>query len=243
MSVSIIIEELKAAAGFTGDGSDGELVGIFQAFRPDGLPDIGLFDSWQGGSQFAQRVQSLYAAVSNSRRADGLKDAYFIVRNPPMLHAEHAEALAADFMDGLHRLAQASGIEKIQRLFDPLPRIRVLEGKPPKHPRAKDERADLLDCMQDLIPALVDSVFDPDSLGAVLSEALYFTACDPSLRDFLRWPLLHADKLGQDPFLAYFQLWKHGIKYRVFRNDQIDFYLPWRSTGQLLDAGQFAGQG
>ena len=90
---------------------------------------------------------------------------------------------------------------------------------------------------------MVEAAFEPESLGTNLSEPLYFTACDALLRDFLRWPLLADHALGDDPFQPYFQLWRHGIKYRVFRNDQVDFYLPRRSTGELLDAGQFAGQG
>ncbi len=67
---------------------------------------------------------------------------------------------------------------------------------------------------------------DAGELAPILRPAYYFTACDSMLRDYLMWPF-YADATGlQDPLASYFELWKHGVKYRIFLESQVDIYLP-----------------
>ncbi len=172
-----------------------------------------------------------------------MQDAYFIVRNPPMLEAQAAERLGQAFVAGLSQICKQLGINDGSQLFDKPPSVRVLEGKAPKHPRKREEHCELLRLMNEIIPGAVDGLFKEESLGAQLSEALYFIACDRLLRDYLRWPLLASQEpsaSGNDVLASYFELWRHGIKYRAFNNEQIDLYLPRRASGTLLDVGQFA---
>ena len=62
--------------------------------------------------------------------------------------------------------------------------------------------------------------------AALLRPAFYFTACDSMLRDYLMWPI-YAESAGlPDPLEPYFHLWRHGVKYRIFGESQVDLYLP-----------------
>jgi hypothetical protein len=46
------------------------------------------------------------------------------------------------------------------------------------------------------------------------------------LRDYLMWPFYGAASALDDPFAPYFELWRHGVKYRIFGETQVDLYLP-----------------
>ena len=219
------------------------MIGVFQAFRPDGLPGT-IVAKGEVHRNFVTRLAGIYDAVRESHRADSMKDAYFVVRNPPMLAADDARQLATSFLSRLASLLEELGLESERDVLQSTPQVRVLEGKAPKHPRNSDERCKLLQLLQEKVPASIDRLFPAESVGGCLSEALYFVACDRLLRDYLRWPLLtgHVDAalIDSDPLVDYFELWRHGVKYRVFNDEQIDFYLPRRASGNLLDVGQFS---
>ena len=245
-SVSEFVAELRAAAPVPASadaGPDAEsLIGTFQAFRPDGLPEFETLEAIPGGSEFRARMQCVYDAVGSGRRSDNMKDAFFVVRHPPQLQSDDAQQIATEFVQGALALARQTGAEST---FE-LPEIRILEGKPPKHPKNPNEKSELLNLFESKLPAQIDAIFAPGSLGNELSEALYFVACDRWLRDFLRWPLLQPSGNDLKPSNSqcvdsYFQLWRHGVKFRIFSNTRIDFYLPVRADGSLIDAGAFAG--
>jgi hypothetical protein len=169
-----------------------------------------------------------------------MRDAYFIVRQPAAISAadagQHAQTFFTNLADLAARLDRAALATRLQQID----RVRVLEGKPPKHPKAPEERAALLRALDADGNALTEGMTDADSLAALLRPACYFTACDPFLRDYLLWPLLEPSEAWGDPFAAYFELWKHGIKYRIFQEEQVDLYLPTRADGSFVDAGRFA---
>lgn len=226
----VVDDLLAAAAGAAQYESGDSLIGLFQAFRPDGLPAASLLDDYQGGEQVRSRLEVVYAAVANFNRSDAMKDAYFIVRLPPPLDAAEVQKLAKQFSSGLIVLGRELCSPTEPREFlDKVPEVRVLEGKPPKHPRANNEKSALLRYVQQELPVQIDQLFHHGTLGARLGEALYFIACDSLLRDYLRWPLMNSDAstvTGGELFDAYFELWRHGIKFRIFSNTQIDFYIP-----------------
>ncbi len=239
-----VVDELLACASATAGAES--LIGLFQAFRPNGLPALDSLGGISGGEEFARRVQSVFDAVSASRRDDSMKDAYFIVRSPPHGAAEHLAQQAGRFVASGIQLARLAGVTGAE-LAD-LPELRLLEGKPPKHPKDDREKADLLFLFQERLPQLLSTLFresrEPAAKLAVeLEESLYFIACDSWLRDYLRLPLL--DDMPQRTIAdhtasAYFELWRHGIKFRIFSEQRIDFYMPRRDDGTLIDAGQFA---
>ncbi|MEC8558300.1 MAG: hypothetical protein VXZ82_25125 [Planctomycetota bacterium] len=237
------LRESVPVAASTDAGPEGDsLIGVFQAFRPDGLPEFAMLESVPGGSEFRARIQCVYDAVGTGQRSDNMKDAFFVVRHPPQLQSNDAQKTATDFVKGALELALQTGVENT---FE-LPEIRILEGKPPKHPKNPNEKSKLLHLFESELPAQIDALFAPGSLGNELSEALYFVACDRWLRDFLRWPMLQPNKNDLNTSNShcvdsYFQLWRHGVKFRIFSNNRIDFYLPVRADGSLINAGAFAG--
>jgi hypothetical protein len=44
------------------------------------------------------------------------------------------------------------------------------------------------------------------------------------------WPFYAGPTGLADPLSAYFTLWEHGAKYRIFDESQIDIYLPRANT-------------
>ena len=211
--------------------SPDSLIGFFQTFRPDGEALAGLFDHLDVGDELHDRLQQLFFVAGDDRRPDGNRDAYFVVRRPPVLDADAARELAGTWLTRLASLAEISGSHELTAMLNPLPAIRVLEGIAPKHPKLDSEKSQLLQLLQSDAPKLLQSVADSET-AANLRPAYYFVACDAMLRDYLMWPLYQRtladnyDTRIEDPFQPYFRLWAHGVKYRIFGDRQIDLYLP-----------------
>lgn len=246
MDSDSLVMQLHQRAGTVPDTEPNadSLIGFFQAFRPEGTPEQPLFtgllrssDSSLRGADgqtalteeiaedLDERLVALYRTAGDNRRPGGGKDAYFVVRQPRSIDPDVVESLAGELIDNLAELASVVGDAESAVLLGTSPRVRVLEGLPPKHPKRDDEKTSLLRVMQQEAPQWV-SRLDVGSLASVLRPAYYFIACDPLLRDYLMWPLYREPAKIADPLLPYFQLWRHGVKYRVFQEDQIDFYLP-----------------
>ncbi len=206
------------------------LIGFFQNFRPDGKALNDLFDGFDFGSSqmsaaLAERLESLYQFAGDDRRPAGGRDAYFVVRSPSPLDPGVAHQLADQWLLNVRELAMSVGDLELVETLDPTPEIRVLEGSPPKHPKDENEKSTFLKAMQQNLPRLVEQL-DAGPYPAVLRPAYYFIACDSILRDYLMWPL-YAEAAGlDDPFLPYFRLWSHGVKYRIFEDAKMDLYLP-----------------
>lgn len=237
---NLVVSRLCELAGLAAqDDSPDALVGIFQSFRPSGDALDGIFDEVEGGAEFERRLRSIYAATQTSQRYDSMTDAYFIVRNPPGMPSASAQSSATQFFDGLVGIVGRYGDDNQRAVFNRTPELRVLEGKAPKKPRKEEDKCELHCALEQWVPDLVlAELIRKNPLAYRLSAACYFIACDSFLRDYLLWPLLgDADRF--DPFRPYFELWRHGVKFRAYSNDSLDFYLPRREDGSLIDAGQF----
>ncbi|MCO8122282.1 apolipoprotein acyltransferase [Stieleria sp. TO1_6] len=202
------------------------LIGFFQLFRPRGDHLGDLLETLPAGDQLADRMQLVFDVAGDDRRPQGGRDAFFIVRQPAPLPVEQAEHHALSWIDGLRQIALAVGDQEMVDGLDQPPKIRVLEGIPPKHPKQPEEQSPLLKLIQNRGAELTAEISNVDPHAALLRPAYYFVACDTMLRDYLMWPLYAVSTGLADPLRGYFQLWAHGVKYRVFRNDQIDLYLP-----------------
>lgn len=201
------------------------LISFFQVFRPDGNALRGLFDELDCGAALHQRLEQLFAIAGDDRRPTGGRDAYFIVRNPAVIDPEELDDIAGAWLNGLRTIALSLGIEEVAEMLAPTPTIRILEGIPPKHPKDESEQSHLLQTIQSKVPRMVEQI-DAGEFPALLRPAYYFTACDAMLRDYLMWPF-YAQATGlDDPLAPYFQIWQHGVKYRIFGESQIDLYLP-----------------
>ncbi len=207
---------------------DGDsLIGFFQSFRPDGAAVNGLFDGISCATDLHHRLQNLYTAAGDDRRPQGGRDAYFVIRKPEPLDPALAEELACRWLEGICELAESVSEPLLGQILQPTPKVRVLEGIPPKHPKNESEKSQLLIAIQKNSADLVEKI-DAGPLVPLLRPAYYFIACDAMLRDYLMWPF-YAEETGlTDPLEAYFELWRHGVKYRIFGETQIDLYLPWQ---------------
>ncbi len=228
-------DQLRSLAGHPANGDSGpeSLIGIFQQFRPDGTGLPEWFQQIPDGDQVAERFAMVYQASGYGTRPAGGRDAYFIPRAAPALSVQQAESAAVQFFVALGKVAAAIQWTPLADLLDPLPGIRVLEGKPPKHPKAVSERAGLLLAIEELIDQTTRRWAAHHPAVHLLQPAVYFMACDPFLRDYLLWPWIAghdnwkaSDPDLRDPFASYFQLWRHGVKYRIFADEQVDIYLP-----------------
>ncbi len=215
-----------AQSGDDVGGDADSLIGFFQMFRPDGNGLAGLFDDVVCGDDLHDRLNELFAIAGDDRRPQGGRDAYFMVRKPQPITSEHAEALAVDWLGRLQELAGEVGDTQLAELLQSPPKVRVLEGKAPKNPKIEHEKCDLLKAMQVNAPALVAKITGADAHSTTLQPAYYFATCDYMVRDYLMWPLYAAAVKTIEPYGPYFRLWKHGAKYRIFGNKQVDLYLP-----------------
>lgn len=201
------------------------LIGFFQVFRPDGAALADLYRELEVGDQLLERLEALYLAAGDDRRPQGGRDAYFVIRRPPPIDPERVSDLARRWLEEVRSLAITVGDHATAEALDPVPNFRVLEGIPPKHPKDPAEKSALLQTLQNDAPVLVERI-DAGPYPAILRPAYYFTACDTMLRDYLMWPLYAAACGHHDPFETYFDLWRHGVKYRIFGETQVDLYLP-----------------
>jgi len=201
------------------------LIGFFQVFRPDGAAIADLYGDLDEGPELVERLQRLYQAAGEDRRPQGGRDAYFIVRRPAGIDPEHARQLAESWLDGMAKIAACVEDQSTLEALRPRPAIRVLEGVPPKHPRQAEDKSQLLKAIQAYSTGWYEKV-QTSPYADVLRPAYYFTTCDPMVRDYLMWPLYAGSAGVDDPFEPYFQLWRHGVKYRIFGESQIDLYLP-----------------
>ncbi|MFK8112327.1 MAG: apolipoprotein acyltransferase [Rubripirellula sp.] len=227
MPAETLIQRFHDLAGIDGDTAmDADsLIGFFQVFRPDGRAVQGLFEDIEVGDQLEDRLEQLYVAAGDDRRPTGGRDAYFVVRNPAPLDPNLATQHATTWLQGLRELAVSLGDVETANALEPTPSVRVLEGLPPKHPKDEAEKSNLLRVVQQDVPLLVERI-DSGPFTEVLRPAFYFVACDAMLRDYLMWPFYARAAGIADPFSSYFELWRHGVKYRIFGESQVDVYLP-----------------
>jgi len=202
------------------------MIGFFQRFRPDGKGLVGLYDNLPNGAEYHRRLDQLYEACGDGRRSAAGRDAYFVVRQPPPISPDAAESYATAWLESLQRIAARLANDELSEQLDPLPQVRVLIGTPPKQPKADLASFPLLSAIKVDAAAITAGLASGCQVVSLLREAYYFTACDAMLRDYLLWPA-YAEHLGEpDAMSGYFELWRHGVKLRVFHDDKIDLYLP-----------------
>jgi len=214
--------------------SPDSLIGFFQQFRPDGRGLAGLFDDLPGGQDVHRRLEEVFEIAGSDRRGDGRRDVYFIVRSPEPISADATQQLAENWLSGVASIADATADDRLIEVLTPLPKVRVLEGSPPKHPKDAINQSELMKVFQTQAPKLTERIDLSHEIAATLRPAFYFINCDAMLRDYLMWPLYQEALVsqglaGQEPLRPYFRLWCHGVKYRIMQDKQIDFYIPRRS--------------
>lgn len=219
--------QISSIAGQAIDPNDPRtLVGVIQRFRPDPEPLRPAFANVPAGGSIFERLQKVFETAENPRRSDGMKDAFFIVRRPRVSDAEILQQHGETFLESLLQLAKEQNKSELCEQFATFPRIRLLEGAAPKHPKLDHEKSQLLKVFSEFAPRVTEDLIAQHGMASYVQRAFYFLACDAFLRDYLLWPWINNRSALVEPFESYFQLWQHGVKYRIFGNQQVDLYVP-----------------
>ena len=202
-----LVRRFSEAAGMSPPArSPAELVGLFQAFRPDGDGLSSVMKELRGGDEVLKRLFQIYAASADAFRPG---QAYFEV-SPGRVHGEDASSIARRHLQGLEVLLQGDD-ELLELLRDvsvayesDLSGAPVLEGD-------DDPSVWLFDAVSDV---LLDAM-DRSSPLVVLRDAAFSIANDVYLAAFVLWPLYTS--LGPaDPLAPSFELWAAGLEVRFF---------------------------
>lgn len=185
-----------------------------------------LFEGVPHGGELLARLQRVFSASGSGTRPDGMRDAYFVVRQPASMPPDAVEQAGREWLANLAGLDERIGSGGLRELLEPQPRIRVLVGKAPKHPRDTAERARLMIAISEFSERFIAPLQPAEDAALGLRKAYYYIACDAYLRDYLLWPLYRQIVGIADPLEPYFRLWEHGIKFRIFNDQEIDFYIP-----------------
>jgi hypothetical protein len=220
------------AVGLSGEQSHEEdaFVGFFQSFRPDGNGLTGIFEGVDVADELHERLAELFEVAGDDRRPQGGRDAYFVVRSPDEIAPQLVEMSGERWIARLQEFAEALGHPAAAEKLAKVETVRVLEGIPPKHPKQEHDKTDLLKLLKDEIPTWIGESDAESPLATSLRSPYYFITCDAMLRDYLMWPLYRHSVSVREPMEPYFQLWKHGVKWRVYQEKQVDLYIPRRPS-------------
>jgi len=231
-----VLRQMCDAVGLPHDRALEEdvFVGFFQSFRPDGRGVHGVFEGLSEAADLHERLTELFEVAGDDRRPQGGRDAYFVVRQPAPMAPALVEAAGRQWIKRLGHLAETLGHDEAGETLAQVENIRVLEGIPPKHPKLDHDKTNLLRLLKDQAPLWLENL-DLEAnnvrdtrmeIADSLRASYYFINCDAMLRDYLMWPLYRAQIPIAEPLEPYFQLWKHGVKWRVYQEHQVDLYLP-----------------
>ncbi|MFG0265065.1 MAG: apolipoprotein acyltransferase [Rhodopirellula sp. JB055] len=233
-----LLRRMGEAVGIMDDTvfENDKFLGFFQSFRPDGRGLDGIFDELDGGEELRRRLEHLFEIAGDDRRPQGGRDAFFLVRSPRPIDPAVVESKAVEWTDRISTLAEKLGQPEAAERLRAITKHRALEGIPPKHPRQDHEKTELLKTFQNVVEHLVTRISTPEPFAESLRAPYYFISCDAGVRDHLMWPLyrdhLAASVVGgeggdvEEPFQPYFDLWSHGVKFRVYQENQVDWYMP-----------------
>lgn len=227
-----VLRQMGEAIGLAPDATLGDdaFVGFFQTFRPDGNGLTGVFNGLHVADELHERLDELFEVAGDDRRPQGGKDAYFVVRNPDEIAPQLVQMAGERWIERLQGLAKSLGRHSEAEQLAGVEKVRVLEGIPPKHPKQEHEKTELLRLLKEKIPIWLEGSEADTPLTASLRAPYYFITCDAMLRDYLMWPLYRQSVPSPEPMEPYFQLWKHGIKWRVYQEKQVDLYIPRRPS-------------
>ncbi len=202
------------------------LIGVFQRFRDRPAVFAELFAGFEAGSELSSRLAQVATASGSGQRAGGGQDAYFIVRPTTSADPESVEHHADNWLKSLQALdSMVNGSSQTSASLPAL-QVRVLEGLPPKQLKADEDQLPLLKWLKRDAGQLTEGLAKGCAINSLFREPCYYLACDLMLRDYVLWPTYRLPADAPNPFAHYFELWRQGVKWRVFREDQVDFYLP-----------------
>jgi hypothetical protein len=180
--------------------------GFFQVFRPTGAGVAAAFDGVPLGEEVASRLLDIYRATASvGQRAEGI-DAYFIVRQPLPATPDELHHIATSHLASLRSIAQAAVCEELVSVLTAPLHIHVAAA----HNSANDTSSDLGSMVYDTVGDWFDSLVPSDDRVRSMREAFYSIACDYALARYLMWPWYRHATSVNEPFTAYYELWRRG---------------------------------
>jgi len=196
--------QLARQKGLGDPKAEAELYGFFQAFRPDGKGLEDVLASVVGGRELLQRLLKVYRVTAPGWKPE---DAYFLVRVPQPLTEVEVFRLAQRHRDSMAQLASFLGVDELRAL---LGTAREISFVPTMESTALAAGANLQ--IYEAAVEFMTALPVQESEALLLGEAYYGIACDYFLKYYLLWPLYRQASSVDEPFDAYFQLWKHGFQ-------------------------------
>jgi hypothetical protein len=216
---------------------------LFHVFRPNGDGVEAIVAGMPGADEVLGRLRAVYAAAG----AEGHGDLYFIPRKPPVATAEQLAGWTREHLGRMGRVAQELFQGDLAREpgFDVLIEGRfgvevITGGEPP--PRNRHQPHLLESTLYDITAELSHDTRSPH--GELLSEPLYYIACDYGLATWIRWPEIREGYSVGEPLELWFELWRHGASLHFqppgggFSFDDDGLVRLWveRAKGEYRDA-------
>jgi hypothetical protein len=187
-------------------GSEEDLSGLFQQFRPQGAGVERVFAPLERGRDYMERLLPVYAATASSP----LDDAYFVVRDHPEISRAAVLRLGETFAASLAELARQIANPELDAICRNAT-VTVCDFA------SEDLQSDEHSLVYDVIGDWFIDLADFDQPDTILEDAFYSIACDPWLSLYLQWPHF-ADRASGDPFASYFALWQSGLDFAFTGN-------------------------
>jgi hypothetical protein len=132
-------------------------------------------------------------------------DAYLVVRAPPALAKKKAQSLVRAHVKALRTMARNVGNDDAMDFLAQQLEVRLSKKAAP---RIEQDSIDTIfyELERDWFADLRRNAF-----ATAMREAAYSLAADYGLARYVLWPLLAR---RDDPYAAYFELWRHGAELR-----------------------------
>jgi hypothetical protein len=202
----------------------GDLIGLFQYFRPDGIGIESIFAGQPFGEAILARVRRCYECT---RTAFVDRNLYFIPR--PQVACDDSEAirlLRLHFLEMSKLATHRHDSELVQILTDVSP-LRVTSRTDLQQIPISDDSPE--GWLYDLVTDFVGSLVPQESPLILLRDAMYSIANNIFVKNFLLWPLYVQSFPAGDPFQPAFELWCRGVSHS-FRTPTSCRYLIGSST-------------
>ncbi|WP_020470807.1 hypothetical protein [Zavarzinella formosa] len=212
---------------------DDRWFGVFQGYRPhgDGVDEV--FASLEDSPNYAARVRSVCQAAFHP---DWARDAYFVVRTPPLSNDTELIDFGKDLLAGLRLIAVLATLSGHRELHE---YIGAVDGVVVVPSGECDRRNDDHALVQDSLGDILRGFYDYGHRTVHLREGFYSVACDYWLAWYLQWPYFQK-WIPRDVFRPYFELWSRGCEV-VFQGKSLCIarQAETQITKDAQDGGQF----
>lgn len=199
-----------------------DLAFLFQSFRPLGKGAERILNGFWGARQVLPRLLEVYRATASGWDKRPLAFDYFIVTDPPAIAESRVDELIRSYLDKMKQIAAEINYRKTASILSAVERVQIIRAQDAPYSLDLNRTEDLLYAMQSDFFSLTPS--HPSELW-LLEPAFYSMANDNPLTYHLLWPLKADSSNVEEPFLPYFELWKHAVTLRL-EADQATAYIP-----------------